>query len=180
MNYVRKFEYALEVAEFALDTGMPSTTIVAGYDIIRDVLKWMLVIEPELEIESIELPSPEYDGYDKEYLLCIENEGVWVEPAYLYEKDIYLEHDTDLLMVCSNNSARIIEKADYAECMLFSIEADTCDGDCEHCAETSGYIQESNDQHGFTRSWTDGIATYHESFYSTDIDLVREMLSRIN
>lgn len=111
LNYSRIADKALEF----VDDG-EKVSIVDTYDSIKMILH-RLLRNQDLNIVSIELETPELDGYEKEYLLSIEDSGdIWVEKLYVdgrylsYATDVvFINEDADLNSLALLNSAHIIQ-----------------------------------------------------------------------
>ena len=59
-----------------------TVTYVSGYENIRKIIP-MVCSLPNIEIENIQIESPEYDNYNKAFLLTIcDNNTLWVTKAY--------------------------------------------------------------------------------------------------
>ena len=67
---VDRFSYEEDKHDKNSDGDMPFVCVVAGYDIMRQVLKVMLEIT-DFAIGNLELLNAKVDGYDKEYVLTI-------------------------------------------------------------------------------------------------------------
>lgn len=64
---VDRFSYEEDKHDKNSDGDMPFVCVVAGYDIMRQVLKVMLEIT-DFAIGNLELLNAKVDGYDKEYV----------------------------------------------------------------------------------------------------------------
>lgn len=164
----------------------------------------------------VELSHFEYNGYDKEYVLGVTEDGVTLDKIYDTEDERYLYSKCDVAFVHEECSSKLLleyinskiyvtleECGECDECELFT----KCDGCCmkddEKCDDEDEKKEEvkktksdyskkecvkekndgckhelhvSDDSHGFTvGDYTDH--GYHSfSFYSSDRDLVSEMM----
>ena len=165
----------------------------------------------------VELSHFEYDGYDKEYVLGVTEDGVTLDKIYDTEDERYLYSECDVAFVHEECSSKLLleyidsdiyvtleECGECDECELFT-KCDGCcmkqEGECEdkdekksekkydevntsksdsskkECVSKSEHVMHvSDDSHGFTvGDYTDH--GYHSfSFYSSDRDLVSEMM----
>ena len=119
-----------------------NTTIyaVVFYEDAMSLLKSFGCIN-ETKFSSMEIENPEWDGYVKEYYVCVDEDlEVSVEPAWRdkgkYNEACYVGVGDDcVVLVHSNANSKILEVLKECDCVEFDIDADAeCDGCCEECA----------------------------------------------
>ena len=111
---------------------------VVFYEDAKQLLKMFGGIE-EVEFGNVELNNPQWNGYNKEYYVSVdENFEVNVEPAW-HEKSewrdaCYFGACDGIALIRSDANSKILEVLDDCECYEFSIDDDfECDGRCEEC-----------------------------------------------
>lgn len=110
-----------------------SSVAVLFYDEAKELLRELLMYE-EVDLNSAELRSPEWDGYNKEYYITLTPElDLFVEQA-VGENGDYLGFEDDCLILGAGASSAIITK-NYAEhaAIYEAVFADDEDFDCGEC-----------------------------------------------
>lgn len=141
---VDRFSYEEDKHDKNSDGNMPLVCVVAGYDIMRQVLKVMLEIT-DFAIGNLELLNAKADGYDKEYVLTISPDcEVSVERCFInsipHPEGDYVYCNNDIVFVHGDvNSKFYIKNKNFAKEIIdfdFEDEEDDCDGCgyCEGCA----------------------------------------------
>lgn len=112
-------------------------SVVAHYDIVRDILTW-LVSNTDFSIYDIELSPSENDFYEDEWLLTISpDEKIWCckaksEKGYLdvFNSLIYVHSETNSKFTISNSKNKMVEfcigEGD-CECSCDEYPMDCCD-----------------------------------------------------
>lgn len=128
-------EYMLENASY----GKNVTAALFFNDAINLVRE--LVTYKEVEVEYLEIMVPDYGGYSKEYYVTLSNDNVLsVEQAY--RNGIYLNTESDLLLIHEDASSRIIGDNARTKCMELCIANRSgwtsqcphdCCRDCSNC-----------------------------------------------
>ena len=216
-----KYDDAFEIVE-AVDRVMktieddyPVVNIYAKYDAIKEIFKAFICLDYDID-GLVELSHFEYDGYDKEYVLGVTEDGVTLDKIYDTEDERYLYSECDVAFVHEECSSKLLleyidsdiyvtleECGECDECELFTKcdgccmnDEDKCDDEDEKKHEKKAEVEKpksdsskkecvskdereihvSDDSHGFTvGDYTDH--GYHSfSFYSSDSDLVSEMM----
>ena len=199
-----------------IENDYPVVNIYAKYDAIKEIFKAFICLDYDID-GLVELSHFEYDGYDKEYVLGVTEDGVTLDKIYDTEDERYLYSECDVAFVHEECSSKLLleyidsdiyvtleECGECDECELFT----KCDGCCmkqedecedkdekksekkydevntsksdsskKECVSKSEHVMHvSDDSHGFTvGDYTDH--GYHSfSFYSSDRDLVSEMM----
>lgn len=144
---VDRFSYEEDKYDKNPDVDMPFVCVVAGYDIMRQVLKAMLEIT-DFTIGNLELLNVEADGYDREYILTITPKcEVSVERCFVnsvpHPEGDYVYCYDDIVFVHGDvNSRFYIKNKNLAkEIIDFDFDDDDCDGCgyCEGCAPLKSF-----------------------------------------
>lgn len=151
--------------------------IIAKYEEAREIIAELACIGHSLV--SIRLDRPEWDNYYDEYLISLNQDGIWCEPMKVDGK--YIKDESTMIYILDNCSSAVIPYcrgnilievgiADEEE-----FNCDKCCGCCECDCDNEISIESDDNMHGFTvnRSNENGYSSY--SFYSTDIELVEQM-----
>lgn len=147
-----KIEYIEELADIVMnevdvnDNDEKSISIIGKYEEIKEVLK-AVIAGYEVDIMGLELPHPEWNGYDKEYDLSVWScDGeITINCEAIQRDGEYLNLEGDILYIFDDCSSKILQKADYNEAYSVSIGEDECD--CDKC---ECYDYEGNNVYGFT------------------------------
>ena len=161
------------------------------------------ILKSDIGVENIEIAEQCMDGYDKEYLICIYDDLLNVEPLYKenYENG-YAYHEDDITYIHQDCNSRIL-KFVYSDAIIeFKIDEidddnEDCFGETTNCKckcygkdesirETTEHsLGESTQLHfnsdgaltGFTKTWdksVNGIDSYSTyTIYSNDPDEVK-------
>lgn len=186
-----EFDCTLDVAEEMIDLyntidDSPVISAYGGYDFIKTLLEDMIILGVPISF-MIELDQPYVSGYDREFCLSLDEEGVSVEKCYLIseDKEGYLYSEPDVALVheecCASILNHIGSKAKIEVGMIDDeIDDDRCDLASDDVVHT--VLSESEDGHtnGFTQSWSDGNSYYSRSFYSSNEELVKQFLKEWN
>ena len=142
MNDIQlSFEAHEDLAVCMCEMARDANTIVYAvvfYDDAKRLLQMLGSIE-EVDFGNIELNNPQWNGYNKEYYVSVdENFEVNVEPAW-HEKNEYHDAgyyraDNSIALIHSDANSKILEALKDCDCAEFEIDADAeCDGCCEEC-----------------------------------------------
>lgn len=159
--------------------------VVAKYDIIMKVLNCLLKETP-FELEGALVYDPEYNWYDREFCISINNQKqMWVEP--IYNKDgRYLNTGECLTYVHGDCNSKYLKENDGAVFIAFEIrdeEKDDEDDDifCNYkCDDGDIKLHKDDDGNlnGFTQSYTTDNTYFSRSFFSTNDDMLKRVLER--
>lgn len=153
-----------------------SVCCVADYDIIRNLLTDLILLsDGGFSIMQIELEDPEYNNYDKEYILTLYDDEIWLEKAYFEEAGIYMMLEDTVLFIHNNCNSKIIDQAENSTIICFDDCVDDICDCCENCNCFKSTEEDcEDDMHGFSfRKDTDeGFVSY--AFYSNDKELVAQ------
>ena len=155
--------------------------IVAKFDVIIEVLNTLIKCFDCLKLKGAVVNDCNFDGYDKEFCLCIDSDGeIYIEPIYVEEKNIYLYTGECLTFVHSDCNSKYIVANNEAEMIEFDFN-ENCDK-CKCKQKKSNDITFEtervyyDDMKGFMLSCCKDDSYYTRSFYSTDENLVEKVL----
>ena len=108
-----KYDDAFEIVE-AVDRVMktieddyPVVNIYAKYDAIKEIFKAFICLDYDID-GLVELSHFEYDGYDKEYVLGVTEDGVTLDKIYDTEDERYLYSECDVAFVHEECSSKLL------------------------------------------------------------------------
>lgn len=175
---------------------------VGFYEDAVDVIS-ELVSYDDVYLYQVHIEPEEWDGYDKEYLVSLdENLCIWCEKAYRYksegyEKDEYLYSEAYCTLIADDCNSALLShiKSEVLLEVSYGIEDENeCDCDCEHCLcnnesgkheeMTRVAVDEKGNTRGFEKSWTtheDGMY-YHSTYkyYSNNPDMLKQMMDNFD
>lgn len=107
-----------------------SVDVVAKYEDAKNIIAELVENGHDLAHIS-DFARPDHDNYNDEYLIALDHEGIWCEPAkrengYLYATGV-------VCYVMDNCNSKIISSIQSKVVYEVSIGDDNCDGDCDHC-----------------------------------------------
>ena len=172
--------------------------IIAKYDAAKEIVTELLCMG--FPLFDIYLCNPEINGYDGEYYISLNQDGIWCEQAlvdgrYLDTEscNTFIFDDCNSAILKHIGSSRVnevyvgtCEDCDFNDGMSYGIHVGH-DDECDKCefrdecrememAELKGEIESAEDEMpGFTISKSDGRSSTTISFYSTDKELVKTM-----
>ena len=79
-------------------------TIIAKYEEAKKIISELSCIGYSLE--SIRMSRPEWENYHEEYLISLNNDGIWCEPMKLDDK--YLTDESTITYILDNCSSKVI------------------------------------------------------------------------
>lgn len=150
--------------------------VIAKPDDVKEIFKELVCIG--YDICNITYERIDWDGYDDEYILSMNHDGIWLE-KFKREDGKYLIDESTITYILDNCSSKVIPYCKGKIVYEVSI-GDECDcAECCGCCECDDEDTEiTEDTHGFTVSNSDENGYYSYSFYSTDKNLVAEMAKR--
>ena len=115
----------------ALDYDEEDVAIIAKYEEAKEIISELSCIGYSLE--SIRMSRPEWENYHEEYLISLNNDGIWREPMKLDGK--YLTDESTITYILDNCSSKVIPYCKGN--IIFEVtvgidEDDECD--CSECA----------------------------------------------
>jgi len=154
--------------------------VIAHYEIIAELFKELLITDNDIMIGDVNINDTYYNSYDKEYLLavCAEDKNICIEPAFR-ENTGYFYVNGDYTYIHSDACCSILKNIETEETHEFSYEWEM-DEKMDMCEEYINLSHDENDNiHGFTQSFSDGNSYSSYSFYSDDVEIVKEQLLKI-
>ena len=165
--------------------------IIAKYEEAKEIIAELSCIGYSLE--SIRMSRPEWENYHEEYLISLNNDGIWCEPMKLDDK--YLTDESTITYILDNCSSKVIPyckgKIVYevtvgkAECGCN--DCDECD-DCEEGFTVNGkpatkeefdnYV--SQFKHDEKPVTTTSSATYRVNGKEVDKDTYEKALNELD
>ena len=112
-------------------------SIIAKYEEAKEIIAELSCIGYSLE--SIRMSRPEWENYHDEYLISLNNDGIWCEPMKLDGK--YLTDESTITYILDNCSSKVIPYCKGKTVYEVTVgndeynEEDDCDcDDCSECA----------------------------------------------
>ena len=123
----------------------------------------------------------EWNGYDKEYILTITLDGIYVEKMWVENlknnQSGYLQDKTTITFVHADCNSKVLKYLEAKQIYEFSVDIFDMNDEDEF-DEYEFNSDDTDDTVGFSISYTGGDSEYKSfSFYSSDRELVREMLN---
>ena len=160
-------------------------SIVVHYDFAKDIIS---TLSQYYDMCYVNIENPDFDGYDREYIISLNEDGLWCTPAF--RDDHYIHDEPQVLFIhedCNSSLLKTISsEVSYEICFVDEME---CDGDCDNCpfADLEDEVLDDEDEldvdddlHGFTLTTTDNDSYKCISFHSTekidDISIVKELI----
>lgn len=116
-----------------------AVTAVLFYDDAKELLKELACYE-ETEIGSIDLHEPEWNGYDKEFYITLDdNLTIWVEEAYHEIEETGFKgyfrfgFENSIALIDGNASSLIVKAAEENDYIAEIEIGENCDKDCNEC-----------------------------------------------
>lgn len=127
-----------------------SVVFVAKYELAKEIIYELAQLDYRHYrlVFADNFGAPEWDGYEDEYLISLNDDGVWVEPAK--RKNKYVTVEGLAIFVLDDCNSKIIShlESDVIYEVKINDEEDCdcdCDGDCEMCDGTCDCISSCND-----------------------------------
>ena len=133
-NFTDYMELVVDIENTYFDSNMDKTLdcveIIAKYEDAKNIIAELVENGHDLAHIS-DFARPDHDNYNDEYLIALDHEGIWCEPAkrengYLYATGV-------ACYVMDNCNSKIISNIQSKVVYEVSIGDDNCDGDCDHC-----------------------------------------------
>lgn len=170
----KQYENIMEFCEDIVDTyeclddeDNMGVSVVAKYEEAKEIISCLCMFD--YDINSIEIESPDWDGYDDEYIISLVDDLISCEKNKRNGK--YICSESDYMFVFDDCNSKYLEKISANEIYEVSIfdedEEDFEFADCEDC-DCNMSVDSDGDMHGFTlqKSSEDGYSSI--SFYSTE------------
>lgn len=186
-----KYESLVDFSEAIIDVyGMldefGDVSVIAKYEEARALLSILAI---DFDIVSAEIDYPEGNGYDDEYVLSINGDGLWIEPFKKEGK--YITDDSVVTFVLDNCSSTCLPHCESH--LLFEVAIDEMDEECEEIecegcpyGECGCHVEPSDEEleelkklnefeefddediHGFTASCNSEDGYRYVSFHTTE------------
>lgn len=170
----KQYENIMEFCEDLVDTyeclndeDNMGVSVVAKYEEAKEIISCLCMFD--YDINFIEIESPDWDGYDDEYIISLVDDEIFCEKNKRNGK--YICSESDYMFVFDDCNSKYLEKISANEIYEVSIfdedEEDFEFEDCEDC-DCNVSVDSDGDMHGFTlqKSSEDGYSSI--SFYSTE------------
>ena len=107
-------------------------SIIAKYEEAKEIISELSCIGYSLE--SIRMSRPEWENYHEEYLISLNNDGIWCEPMKSDGK--YLTDESTITYILDNCSSKVIPYCKGNIVFEVTVGTDKCDCDeCDDCEE---------------------------------------------
>ena len=194
-------EDMIDVAELMYDmitNGRESVSFIGKYEDTARLIKELLMIYDETHIHQVSIETIDWDGYDKEYIVTLDDDmNIWCEKAYQEEYNRYLFVDDECVLVSDDCNSKILDGIDSDEVYEVGYDFDdeeTCQCNCENCTcneesdkqevITRVATDENGKVKGFEKSWStrEGNTNYHTtySFYSNNDSMLKDMMKNFD
>ena len=104
--------------------------IIAKYEEAKEIIAKLSCIGYSLE--SIRMSRPEWENYHEEYLISLNNDGIWCEPMKLDGK--YLTDESTITYILDNCSSAVIPYCIGKIVCEVTVGIDEDECDCSECA----------------------------------------------
>lgn len=108
----------------------PSVSAIAKYDIAKDLLTELICLD--MDPVSINISPVDYSGYDKEYIITIDEYGVCCQEAYSTDRYLYTEDNVLYIHEDCNSGILKYVRTDGDKVFEFAIESEECN--CKTCS----------------------------------------------
>lgn len=183
--------------------GHNEIVFVCKYEDAKEILRELIFYDHNFK--ELLLEDPEWHGYEDEYYVIINDDGIWCEKAK--PKDEYLYPDGDVVFISGDSNTKVLKKIskdaivyeysfeesndeepeeydDFCECCY-----DRKEGKCfldDEVEEGETYVhtlKDGDNVHGFNLSKYEDGAYKSYSYYGSDVlneDRVRDILRKID
>ena len=105
--------------------------IIAKYEEAKEIIAKLSCIGYSLE--SIRMSRPEWENYHDEYLISLNNDGIWCEEMKSDGK--YLTDESTITYILDNCSSKVIPCCKGKNVYEVTVGIDEDDCDCDDCSE---------------------------------------------
>ena len=107
-------------------------TVIAKPDEIKEIFKELICIG--YDICNITYERIDWDGYDDEYILSMNHDGIWLE-KFKSEDGKYLTDESTITYILDNCSSKVIPCCKGKNVYEVTVGIDEDDCDCDDCSE---------------------------------------------
>ena len=112
-----------------------SVCAIAKYDIAKELITELIYLD--IDPISIHIDDPDVTGYDKEFIVRIDEEGLWCDELYDIDGERYLNIYSSVVYLHEDCKSAIIKHiyTDSDRVFEFAVGDDDleCDGNCDNC-----------------------------------------------
>ena len=146
--------------------------VIAKPDEIKEIFKELVCIG--YDICNITYERIDWDGYDDEYILSMNHDGIWLE-KFKKEDDKYLTDESTITYILDNCSSKVIPCCKGKNVYEVTVGIDEDDCDCDDCSECAC----KKDEKPTTSTTTASKSTYRVNGEEVDKDTYEKALSDI-
>ena len=107
--------------------------VIAKPDEVKEIFKELVCMG--YDICNITYERIDWDGYDDEYILSMNHDGIWLE-KFKSEDGKYLKDESTITYILDNCSSKVIPYCKGKNVFEVSVGIDECDEcDCDDCEE---------------------------------------------
>lgn len=178
MKYMKKkwYEDIEELCEDIVDTyesfegNSPTVSVIAKFKEAKEIISNLCKLD--YQICNILIENPEFDGYDDEYFIGLDNDEIFC--TKLKKEKEYIKCNSDYIFVLNDCNSKLLEMI-HAEYEVYEVSFDDDgfefvfeenDDDFEYELECCDCCHD--DMHGFTAHKNDEKGYSSVSFYSTE------------
>ena len=108
-------------------------SFIATYEDAAIILKEVLSYDDELVPFSVEIGDPSFDGYDKEYIISVNNGEVFCEKFYRKDRYLYVDEGINFVLPnCTDECMAHIKKS--REDFVVKVDFDDDIEPCNYCS----------------------------------------------
>lgn len=174
-------DFATEICKkyerIKLYDNLDSIDIVGKYEDIKEIMTTLIAFGYGIAFIT-EFANPEWDCYEDEFILSLNDDEVWCEPAK--RETGYLHPEAKVVYLLDDCNSKIVPLIESDEIYEVEIGEYKCDGDCDNCelGKDKPNIAFDKDEdgniHGFTSSKSDENGYEKYEYYSSEpIDYAR-------
>jgi len=108
-------------------------SFIATYEDAAIILKEVLSYDDELMLFSVEIGDPSFDGYDKEYIISVNNGEVFCEKFYRKDRYLYVDEGINFVLPnCTDECMAHIKKS--RDSFVVKVDFDDDIEPCNYCS----------------------------------------------
>ena len=156
--------------------------VIAKPDEVKEIFKELVCIG--YDICNITYEHIDWDGYDDEYILSMNHDGIWLE-KFKREDGKYLTDESTITYILDNCSSKVIPCCKGKNVYEVTVGIDEDDCDCDDCSECACKKDEKPTTTSTTKSTykinnkevsKEEFDKKYEEFEEMYIDNIRDML----